>query len=221
MMTCLQVANPCYAFYPRGSETLIVWFGGINEPYISENLALETNVDVLAVRDVKFSWYMNGILDEQESVEAGMEWLSSVISPYRHVAFCGQSSGGYGAMLYGALCKADLCIAFSPQTRNMADGQNHIVPRQKLVDLRTVYEHDAPKPRLILNLARSEKDHEDSFFWDDWRQVEYFRNLSFCTLLVHPFDNHSVSVCLRNEGRLYRLISGLLWAYLPGCAKLR
>lgn len=205
---------PEYVMYKQQSDTLVVWFGGINEPFISDKLAKIGKFDLIGVLDSNYSWYTRGILNGHTSIEEGEKWLNGFTCKYRRVIFCGQSSGGYGALLYAQTCGAHACICFSPQTRNMFSGQNGMVPNIPLQDLRQIYKKDS-SVSLIFNLSRSEKDHEDSFFWDDWRHVEYFRDKNYSTFIVHPFDNHSVSTILREKNKLWNLVVGIVTIYGP------
>ncbi|MFE1598164.1 hypothetical protein ACE101_04825 [Methylobacterium sp. ID0610] len=204
-----------FKYYQNTSDTLIVWFGGINEPYISSKLADETGFNVLAVRDHKFSWYTKGIIPGHASIEDGRSWLSSFIEDKKIIktAFCGQSSGGYGALLYSFHCHANCCVTFSPQTRNLFTGQCTMVPGVKIVDVGELYKN-TKHTKLIFNIGRSESSHEHEFFWDDWRQVEKFKMHDSATFITHPIDNHSISIVLRNDGILYKFVHNLLRIYL-------
>lgn len=209
-----ELEDPGFKIHERSSKTLIVWFGGINEPYISSRLADATGCSVLAIRDHAFSWYTKGILPGHSSVSDGADWLNQFIleNEFGITVFCGQSSGGYGALLYAYHCKADCCITFSPQTRNLFTGQCTMVPSVKLLDLWELYKSYVGT-RLIFNIGRSESSHENEFFWDDWRQVDKFRNHDSATFITHPIDNHSVSIVLREMGMLYDFINNIIRIY--------
>lgn len=200
-------------FFSANSDKLIVWFGGINEPFLSDKLSLETTFDQLSCIDNRFNWYTAGILQGDNSVDDGVFFLRRFLEKYKKVVFCGQSSGGYAALLYGYYLSVDLCLLFSPQTKNFFNGQNVMVPTTELIDVSELYANGG-RTRLIFNLSRSEKDHEDVFFWDDWRQVEKFMLLNQAVFIRHPYDNHSVSVKIRENADLYRYVHGLLVSFL-------
>lgn len=207
--------SPEVRFHDKGAENLIMWFGGINEPHFSDKLSEATGFDQLTVTDAAKKWYTGGLVSGHACIKDGVHDLNSLIAErgYRNVVFCGQSSGGYGALLYGYHVRANLCIVFSPQTRNTYDGQCKMSPHVKLDSLGDLY-RDHVDTRLVFNMARSEKDHEDSFFWDDWRQVNAFRSLPNATFITHPFDNHSVSVRIRETRNLYHYVAGIVTAFL-------
>lgn len=202
-------------FHAHGSDKLVIWFGGINEPHFNPDVAILSGCDMLTVRDAQASWYTRGITSKHFSAEQALYELTQVILDrgYRKLCLCGQSSGGYGALLYAHLLNADLCIAFSPQTRNFYSGQCQMMPHVKLQDIGELYRTNT-KTKLIINMSRSERDHEDKFSWDDWRQVEKLREHPNATFLTHPYDNHAVSVKLREAGLLYKLTASLISTYL-------
>ena len=103
-----------FNFHKGGNDNIIIWFAGIDEPFISENIMKITNCDILAVKDIKNLWYMNGILPDHKGVDDCASWISDQIKSYNKKIFIGQSSGGYAAMLFGNICSADLIIPFSP-----------------------------------------------------------------------------------------------------------
>ena len=202
-------------FWPTDGNDVIVWFAGIDEPFMSDNLAKSTGCNVLTVRDLRNLWYNSGILEEHASVDEAASWLNDMLAPFRNKIFIGQSSGGYASLLYGNRCDADLVIAFSPQTRNTRNGQCAMIPQNQIVDLRTVYLSDTESCPIILNIGQSEADHEDSFFWNDWLQIDFLRKMPYVTLTVHPYHNHSVSGILKQSNILYNLIRGFVNAYCP------
>lgn len=208
-------SNVEFRYYSMNSDHLIVWFGGINEPFFSGKLSNESGFDQISFIDAAKNWYTNGILSTHESVADGVSYLLNIIMQHKYakVIFCGQSSGGYAALLYGFHLKVDLCILFSPQTRNFFNGQCMMVPSIKLVDVGDLYANN-PGPNLVFNVGRSEGDHENEFYWDDWRQLSKFLSFDCATFIRHPYDNHSISVLIKNNGNLYRFVSGLIKAFL-------
>ncbi len=107
----------------------------------------------------------------------------------------------------------NLCFVFSPQNRNTYDGQCKMAAHVKLENLARLYS-DRTGTRLVFNMARSEKEHEDSFYWDDWRHVDGFRCHPDATFVIHPYNNHSVSVKIRDTRNLYHYVSGMIKAFL-------
>lgn len=62
-------------------------------------------------------------------------------------------------------------------------------------------------------MSRSEREHQNDFQWNDIKQLDDFRHLDKVTLNIHPYDNHAVSVKLREEGVLYDLLVGYVTGY--------
>ncbi|WP_185737801.1 hypothetical protein [Burkholderia cepacia] len=203
-----------YQYVKQGSDTLFVWFGGINEPFFSSSFPGRSGYDCLYFRDSNSDWYANGVFGLTQDSSAFISIMRNVIMPnYRCVCFGGQSSGGYAALFYGLACLVDLCIVFSPQIRNQFDGQCRMSPHVRIHDLHELYRNSTERPRAIVNVSRSEREHQNDFQWNDIKQLDDFRHLDKVTLNIHPYDNHAVSVKLREEGLLYDLLVGYVTGY--------
>ena len=66
------------------------------------------------IRDIFKQWYLEGINAELDSPEKIFEWLKGETEGYE-VVTVGSSAGGYSAVLYGSLLKAQKVIAFNAQ----------------------------------------------------------------------------------------------------------
>ena len=66
------------------------------------------------VRDIFKQWYLEGINAKLDSPEKIFEWLKGETEGYE-VVTVGSSAGGYSAVLYGSLLKAQKVIAFNAQ----------------------------------------------------------------------------------------------------------
>ena len=66
------------------------------------------------IRDIFKQWYLEGINAELDSPEKIFEWLKGETKGYE-VVTVGSSAGGYSAVLYGSLLKAQKVIAFNAQ----------------------------------------------------------------------------------------------------------
>jgi pimeloyl-ACP methyl ester carboxylesterase len=70
------------------------------------------------LRDPRDTWFQNGMSDalpSPEAVAAHLKGLIAELAPSR-VVTVGSSMGGYAALLFAGLLKADAAIAFAPQT---------------------------------------------------------------------------------------------------------
>ena len=66
------------------------------------------------IRDIFKQWYLEGINAKLDSPEKIFEWLKGETEGYE-VVTVGSSAGGYSAVLYGSLLKAQKVIAFNAQ----------------------------------------------------------------------------------------------------------
>ena len=66
------------------------------------------------IRDIFKQWYLEGINAKLDSPEKIFEWLKGETKGYE-VVTVGSSAGGYSAVLYGSLLKAQKVIAFNAQ----------------------------------------------------------------------------------------------------------
>ena len=111
----------------NGHRKLIVCFGGLSLkfggilPYeflsfLSKSYPAEC--DCVFIIDKHQCWYHKGIDGLTTTIDDTVLYLNNTISNgnYDKVLFMGTSSGGYGAILFGSLCKIDTVIAFNPQT---------------------------------------------------------------------------------------------------------
>jgi len=201
-------------YHGNDSDTLVVWFGGINEPFFSEKFASHSQFDCLYFRDSACDWYVGGLhLCGYTKADFILLLKEFCASRYKFVCFCGQSSGGYAALYYGLVCHADLCIVFSPQTKNTFNGQCAMTPHVRLEDIAALYQNETVRPLVLLNIARSERDHIVEFEWRDHDQVADLRLLDGVTTIIHPYDNHAVSVKMREAKLLYTYVSGMVTVY--------
>ena len=77
--------------------------------------------DLLFYKDIHQCWYHKGIEGISTSIKETADYLERKINrqpekQYEKVIFMGTSAGGYAAILFGSLCKANYVISFKPQT---------------------------------------------------------------------------------------------------------
>lgn len=120
--------NASFHTIVHGSKSAILCFGGMSLQfggippfewlrYLSTTY---TNAcDLYFFIDRNQCWYHKGIQDITTNIDDTVEYLNSVIEhgKYEHVVCMGTSAGGYGAILFGSLCKnVHSVIGFVPQT---------------------------------------------------------------------------------------------------------
>lgn len=201
-------------FYGNNSDTLIIWFGGLGEPFLSEKLSKFTNMDCLIFRDKDSNWYMNGVSNQYNSREKMIQNLRNFKNSqnYKKILFCGQSSGGYAALFFFHYVGGDLSIVFSPQTANQFSGDGHMSPPFKLKDISKLFRRN--DKNIIINISRSEKNHEKKYRWDDWWQIRYLRNYPNVTIITHPYDSHATTLFLREKNIFYKFMKNIIDIYL-------
>ena len=105
-------------FYPNDVETFTntiirknryEWQSIANSRKIRSNYA-----KIIFVRDIYKQWYVAGINYKLDSVEAVIEFVRSETSGYK-LTTCGNSAGGYMAILVGTILKAEKIFSFSGQ----------------------------------------------------------------------------------------------------------
>jgi hypothetical protein len=78
------------------------------------------------IRDPHGENFLRGVSESLNSAEALAEWTRAYIRSLpqlREVYTVGYSSGSYGALLFGHLCKVDSVWAFSPRTARRKDAE--------------------------------------------------------------------------------------------------
>jgi len=121
-----QLADPrrhAVADFAVDSDKLLILFGGIaggvSMP-VFEFFRVTGGYPVkrLFLRDPRRAWYLRGLPDLAEDAEQLREAISRAIAAARvgRVVVAGASAGGFAALLFGAWLRADVAVAFSPQT---------------------------------------------------------------------------------------------------------
>jgi hypothetical protein len=111
------------------SRTLLVVFGGIaggvSMP-VFEFFRMASGLPVMKVflRDPRRAWYQRGIPGVGDTPATVHRFLDAAIERANadRVVMAGASAGGFAAILFGAQCRADEVLAFSPQT--FVDSEN-------------------------------------------------------------------------------------------------
>lgn len=85
-------------------------------PFEFFNLVAGEPVGKVFVRDLDQAFYQRGVRGLGRSVDEVVSGLSGLIGERSRIVFVGQSAGGFGAMLFGALLGVDEVLAFSPQS---------------------------------------------------------------------------------------------------------
>jgi len=202
----------------NGSDAIIVWFGGMHEPFLNP-VFLKTYpnavFDGLFLTDARSDWYMAGFNGIAEDFASSVEWLQKFIHDhrYRRIFLCGQSSGAYAALRVARHIRPTAVIAFAPQTRNLVNKRGKMQPWVNVEDLTLLYSDWGNDFPIHIHLSRSEAAHRERFFWDDWNQIEFFLMTDNVTIIRHPFDYHAVGIRLHEKKIFYKtlLLTSMLY----------
>jgi hypothetical protein len=174
-------------------------------------------LDGLFFKDARFDWYTGGFEGLAENFGASVTWLQDLMrrQGYEAVFLGGQSSGAYAALRVAGQIRPTAVIAFSPQTRNITNARGETLPFVQVEDLTVAYtDWDASYP-IHIHLARSERENQHLYFWDDWAQIEPFLDKDNVTVTRHPFDTHVISVPLYSRDLFYKTILSNLMLHMP------
>lgn len=123
-------------FMPASAETdrLLVTFGGIAggfslPPFEFNRLTQDLGCHRLFIRDLAQAWYQCGVPGLGGTVAQMADGLRARIADIapRRTVFIGNSMGGFGALLFGALLDVPEVHAFAPQT--FVDRRSRLLAR--------------------------------------------------------------------------------------------
>lgn len=118
-------------YYPNSDEEFKTRILNENR-YEWRNLNIE-NVDrKIFVRDIKKTWYVNGINETLDSIEKVVEKLKELIRGYRQTICIGNSAGGYAAVLFGCMIGAQYIFSISGQ---FSIWEETSFPQNKILNL--------------------------------------------------------------------------------------
>lgn len=193
-------------------KPLIIAFGGIagqfHQPLFEFKKFLQANLDChfIYLRDMKQSWYHQGVLGLGDTIPQVAQRLQEIIGTINHskVLTIGGSMGGYAALLFGHLVGADRMLAFSPQTFIC----------KELMDRHGDHRLDEPLHRMWSSCDLLYPDLKEvpldptraHIIYGTWdiKDVIHSERMSVRTTAV-PGD-HGVVKQMRNDGRLIKLI---------------
>ncbi len=213
---------PVERHYQALGNTMLIVFGGILgamgglPPFEFGQLTQDLPVSKLFVRDLHQAWYhqgLPGIARNVSEIEVFLHREIEIQKPQR-VVLCGNSMGGYAALLFGALLKADVTLVFSPQTfiglwqrlwhfdrrwsDKIANAQKATSAERRYFDLKEV-----------LQQANTKTRHDIYFSENDWLDKIHARRLSTTNgVVLHPFaeGGHRLVKHLRDTGELSVLV---------------
>lgn len=217
----LSAENPIYTDFESDSGVMLIAFGGLKGgvgrilPFEFFNLTKDIETQKLYVRDPRQLWYHNGLPDIANDIDGIVEHLRPLIQeqrPWRTVV-CGNSAGGYAALLFGCLLDVDTVIAFAPQTflnHKLMDTHKDTrwTPRlmamrrvgtERYYDLkRVLYRHKHRKTRYRIHFPTQNRL--------DYIHAQRMRAVPTVSLHRHESDTHQLVTKLRDSGALKKIL---------------
>lgn len=210
---------PLYEIRNNCNE-LIVCFSGLgtnrNPHFLFQSTLKNTNKNILFIRDIERSWYMNGIAGITYDIDTNIKYLKEYIKKYTTVTFIGQSGGGFAALYYGNLLNVDKIIAFSPQTfldletkKTFNDNRwvnnnfyKYITNYNKNI-LNLKYIHFSKKSKIYIHYGINNKDIIDKkhayYIKDKSVNINYYEY----EVLNNP---HRLTIYLKEKGLLNNIL---------------
>lgn len=123
-----ELGDPAGELFPveirrsSSSQVRVIAFGSMGnnfgvQPRQFFKTFQERDAEVLFVKDYRQCWYQRGLIGVTKDVPSTAEYLRTLLNgDMRPVVTVGASSGGFAALLFGAMLGARRVVAFSPQT---------------------------------------------------------------------------------------------------------
>ena len=218
--------SPVAVDFTPESSSLLIAFGGIAggldmPPFEFFNLTSCIDTKKIFVRDLEQVWYHHGLSGIATNIDGVATWLGRTIreqSPGR-VVVCGNSMGGYAALLFGALLDVDEVMAFAPQT--------FVSTSQRIAHLDPRWRGQMRKLHRSITAQREYFDLKQSLARIDARRTKL--HIHFCAgnrldrlhakrldhdsrveLHAYPSDHHAVVKHLRASGELADMLEKAL-----------
>jgi pimeloyl-ACP methyl ester carboxylesterase len=211
-----------FAISGDGSSTAMLAFGGIAgglllPPFEFFRLAEDIPVVKIFVRDHEQAWYQCGVRGLGNDIPSVAEELRRFLTQRgvsRVVAF-GNSSGGFGALLFGSLLGVDRIVTFAPQTimtrafrARTADfrwfrearSMRRKLPATAILDVRSALMESRVPAEIYVS--------PQSFY--DWRQARRLADLPNVTLHRRDRGGHRLVKQMRDSGELQTIVRSSL-----------
>jgi hypothetical protein len=178
------------------------WGGSIAKLAPSEKL------DILYVLDPSFSWYCQDPTCQWKGGDYYYKELKKRLKKYEAVLFLGDSMGAAAALRFSSLANA--VLAFSPQVD--ISYYEAITREDFTTDIRLGFELELlqacreTSARMLIHYG----EHCD----EDVRAVNLLPSRRNIKLVAHDFDDHILSLHLREEGKLQGIIDDAFGAFM-------
>ena len=118
----MENENNGFYFENGTTDTIIVCFQSravqnLNKfEWLESIKRLNLNCGILIIKDYSSKWYLSRLRNIGKNHRHTVSFIKNKVESYNKRIFIGSSMGGFGALLYGTICNANLIFAFSPQT---------------------------------------------------------------------------------------------------------
>ncbi|MGR8933587.1 MAG: hypothetical protein ACU837_04265 [Gammaproteobacteria bacterium] len=204
-------------FFSNVNKTVIVFGGMLTRLGMPPAEFLKTFIDkkinVLFIKDFKQCWYQQGLLGISDNIEMTIDAIKTHLpSNQKNIYTVGTSSGGFAAILFGALMNVDKAIAFGPQTKiteevyekfkSIDSRKDEIDLTNKFFDLGQLLEETKYAGQIYLHYAAdNEKDKE---------AAAHIAHLKCVHTYAHPTDNHNIARWLKKKDILNSVLEEFL-----------
>jgi len=198
--------------YP--DKPLLIAFGGMAgkisiPPFEFFNFTADLDVNKIYIRDLSQTWYHAGIYGITEDIDETAAFLKKIIneSGSERVVVFGNSMGGYAAILFGVLIRADIVHAFVPQT--FINNLFYVISRDKLLFTQNNF------PCEYFDLKEVIQNHNSlpdiNIYYDEFSEMDRIHAMHLSTLnnvKLHQYRDgqHSLVRLLRDSGELNKII---------------
>lgn len=174
----------------RGHELTVVAFSGMaskNRIYEWTRSFDGIQANFIGVRDDARRWYQLGTSDIIEVVRGAVVCMSGA-----RVMTIGASAGGFAALMFGRILRADRILVWSPQSacgaakRDLGDDR-----WPELCNATPAFDLEGAYPEAVVHVAA-----------DDPMDMMHARRLSPGRLIVYPSGGHNLPTTLKESGEL-------------------
>jgi len=202
------------------SRTLLVAFGGLDRrigmpPFEFLALTGELPVKRIFLRDPRRSWYHRGLPGRGDTLMSVAESLREETAGLgiERLVVAGNSGGGYAALVYGTLLRADLVLAFSPRTvldpqilESMGERRDDIDALAAADDLDTRWTDLGQALRAERDSETRYKVYFDTTHTKDRLHAERLIGLEGLRMYRFGAGGHELVRQLRDVGALERIV---------------
>jgi len=196
---------------------LLIIFSGFGDfvtmPFEFSNTTKKLDVNKIYLRDFSRTWYHSGLFGRSKSIDETVLFLKRKIdeSGANKVVVLGNSMGGYAAILFGILIKANIVHAFAPQTfLNNVDYLKLITRNDRKIQyLHNNFSNQYFDLKNVIQLHNNLG--EFNIYYDSTNEIDkkFAMHLKDSKhVMLHPFcgGGHGLIKILRDSGELQKII---------------